>query len=208
MASAQLIPIPTALKVTSNYIAVDWKRFNSQWRNYEIATDLTAQTTQKRAAVFLACVGTEAYEIFQTMEFEDDNDRADIDKIVDAFQKYCVGEVNVTYERYLFNKRTQNASETFDNFLSDLRRLVKSCDYGNVEECILRDRIVVVASDNSTRRKLLQKRNLDLNEAIDICKASELASKQLRAMSSPDEVNALKPSYKRSTSRSRDAQRS
>ena len=85
---------------------------------------------------------------------------------------------------------------------------MKSCDYGNVEESILRDRIVVGVSDDSTRRKLLQKRNLDLNEAIDICKASELASKQLRAMTSPDEVNALKPSYKRSASRSRDVQRS
>ena len=79
--------------------------------------------------------------------------------------------------------------------------------YGNVEESILRDRIVVGVHDDSTRRKLLQKRNLDLNNAIVIRKASELASKQLRAMTSPEEVNALKSPYNRSSSRSRDKQR-
>ena len=112
---------------------------------WSIATDLITQSAKKRAAVFLACVGTEAYEVFQTMDFEKEEDRADIDKVmvIEAFEAYCVGEVNVTFERYVFNNRTQNVGEAFEVFLSNLRRLSKLCVHGTVEESILRDRTVV-----------------------------------------------------------------
>jgi len=53
-------------------------------------------------------VGTDAYELFQTFVFDDDNDQQNIDKIVDTFERHCVGEVNETYERYLFNRRVQD----------------------------------------------------------------------------------------------------
>jgi hypothetical protein len=205
MASFSHIPIPAPLKMTSSYIAADWKRFKSQYLNYEVASELSDKLKQKRAAVFLACVGTEAYEIYQTFEFEDENDRSDIDKVLEAFQRHCVGEVNVTYERYVFNQRTQLPGETFDVFLADLRRLAKTCEYGGVEDSILRDRIVIGVHDDATRRKLLQRRKLELADAIDVCKASEVAMKQLKAMTTGDEVNTVKTS-KRLSSQSRDHQ--
>ncbi len=156
MASSSLssIPIPSALNLKTPCMAVDWKRFKGQWANYEIATDLSDKPTKKRAAVFLACIGTEAYELYQTMEFAGD-DGHDITKIIDAFEKHCVGEVNVTYERYNFNQQKQEMGESFDIFLSDLRRLARSCEYGDVEESTIRDRIVVGIRDDASRRKLL-----------------------------------------------------
>ena len=111
------------------------------------------------------------------MEFEDESHK-DVDKVTSAFQKHCVGEVNVTYERYLFNKRTQEAGESFDTFLSDLRKLVRTCEYGTLEESIIRDRIITGRHDNATRRKLLQTKKLNLTPAVgvDICKASEVTT--------------------------------
>jgi hypothetical protein len=127
MASFSHIPIPAPLKFTSSYIAADWKRFKSQYFNYEVAAELSDKSKRKRAAVFFACVGTEAYKIYQTFEFDDENDRSHIDKIIEAFQRHCVGEIYVTYERYVFNQRTQSPGETFDVFVADLRRLAKTC---------------------------------------------------------------------------------
>ena len=72
MATANNLPLPAPLKLSSGNIATDWKRFLSQWRNYEIAADLSDKSTQRRAATFLACVGTEAFERFQSMEFDTD----------------------------------------------------------------------------------------------------------------------------------------
>jgi len=100
----------------------------------------------------------------------------------------------VTYERYRFNKRAQDVKERFDVYLGELRRLVRSCRFEGVEESMLRDRIVVgiCIRDDATHRKLRQSRDMTLQQAINICKASEDAGRQLEAMSTPEEVQPLK----------------
>src|SRR5688572_7046014 len=207
MASMSNIPFPSQLKMTGGNVASEWKRFKSQWANFEVASDLEEKSSSKRAAVFLACIGSEAYETFQAMDFETEGDRADIDKVIEAFESHCVGEVHVTYERYVFNQRMQDVGETFDTFMSDLRRLIKSCDYGTLDESMLRDRIVIGVRDDATRRKLLQMRKLTLNSATEVCKASEVATKQLREMATPDEVNAMQHASRESPSRMQDNRR-
>jgi len=82
-----------------------------------------------------------------------------------AFEAHCVGEVNVVYERYLFYKRKQENGETFDSFVAELRKLVKTCDFGAAEDSTVRDRIVMGIRDDTTRRKLLQTRKLDLKSS-------------------------------------------
>ena len=184
--------------MASGNVAADWKRFRSQWANYEVATDLAEESKAKRAAVFLACLGTEAFEVCQAMPFDTEADRQDIDKLIEAFERHCVGEINISYERYVLNRRAQDLGETFDSFLSDIRRLIRSCEYGDLEESIIRDRIVIGIRDDSTRRKLLQIRKLTLASAIDVCRATEVATKQLKAMAPPlDDVHALSRSPSR-----------
>ena len=56
---------------------------------------------------------------------------------------------------------------------------------------MIRDRIVVGIRDDATRRKLLQMRDLTLAKAVDICKASEAAGRQLKAMAATEDVQPL-----------------
>jgi len=111
--------LPEQLRVTGSSVADNWKRFREQWENYELAADLTDTSSQKRAAVFLTCIGNDAYDIFRSLEFETPADRKKIDKVIEAFETFCIGAVNVTYERYVFNKRQQESGERFDVFLGN-----------------------------------------------------------------------------------------
>jgi len=95
--------------------------------------ELQNQSSEKRAAILLTCVGGDAMDVFRTFELKD-TDRKDIDKVIEAFCAYCIGTVNVTYERYLFYKRSQESGERFDNFVGDLRRLANTCEFGNVQD--------------------------------------------------------------------------
>ena len=47
------------------------------------------------------------------------------------------------------------------------------------------DRIVIGVRENSVRKKLLQASNLQLQGCIDICRVSEVATKQIKAMQTP-----------------------
>jgi len=148
------IPFPGPLKLSGD-ISSNWKRFKSQWTNYELATDLTTESP-KRTAIFLSCIGTDAYDVFESMAFENEDDRSNLTKVLKVFEDHCIGETNITYERYILNKRIQEDNETFDNFLTDIRRLAKSCDYGTLKDSLLKDRIVIGIRDDGTRRKLFQ----------------------------------------------------
>ena len=67
--------------------------------NYVIAADLSTTTSEKRAAVFLMCVGSDAYDVYRVMHFDSDEDSKKIQKILEGFQVFCVGAVNETYQQ-------------------------------------------------------------------------------------------------------------
>ena len=190
MAVASHIPLPAPLRITST-LAIEWKRLKGQWANYVKAAKVDKEEKDCQAAIFIACIGTDAYDIYSTMEFATEADRNDPDKLIEAFENHCIGELNEVYERYIFHRRQQEPGESFDVFVGDLRRLAKTCEYGAVEESAIRDRIVLGIRDDATRKKLLQTRKLDLTKAIDICRSSEATTRQMKAITTPDEVQAL-----------------
>jgi len=126
MASQLNLPLPSKLNLTTSNLAIAWRKFHAQWSNYEVATDLATASDKRRVAVFLACAGADAQDLFTTFNLSD-VERDNLDTVIDKFQQHCVGIANVTYERYLFNKRSQDDTESFDTFVSDLRRLVNTC---------------------------------------------------------------------------------
>ena len=107
-------------------------------------------------------------------------------------EKFCVGEVNQTYERFVFHSRKQGECETMDAFISDLRDLVKSC--GFCDACLpsmIKDRIVLGVFDAKVQTELLKCRDLTLEKCIDICKASESALAQNRAIRPNEQVHKV-----------------
>jgi hypothetical protein len=141
------------------------------------------------------------------MEFETDDDRAKPDTLIDAFARHCVGKINEIYERYVFHRRLQEPGESFATFVGDLRRLAKSCGYSTAEDSMIRDRIVIGIREDATRKKLLQTRTLDMAKAIDIGRSSEATTCQLKAMTTPDELHALRQHHQESRSRHRSSSR-
>ena len=104
----------------------------------------------------------------------------DMDIILQKFEKYCVGETNETYERHCSNKRDENQNESA--YATALRTLAKACNFGQLENDLIRDRIVMGVRDESTRKKLLQVAKFTLSQSIDICRSYETTFKQLESL--------------------------
>lgn len=161
------------------------------WINYETAATLADKSTEIRTATLLACIGIEAFQLIQTLDFAEENHRTDIDRVIARLDTHFIGEVNETFERFKFNQRIQDSNETIDNYVSALRILIQSCNFGTLENSLLRDRIVIGVRDDATRKKLLQMRTLDLKQTIDICRASEASTRQVREMKPSEEVHKV-----------------
>ncbi|CAC5422751.1 unnamed protein product [Mytilus coruscus] len=176
------LPFPQKLEFRGN-IATNWKRFKRMWTNYEIATGLEKQEGKTRTATFLTCIGADALEFFDGFVFANKGETNDVDAVIEKFENFCFGKTNETYERYCLHKRDQEQVENIDTYVAALRTLVKTCNYGTLEESLIRDRIVIGLRENSTRKKLLQDAKLTLNHCVDICRANEKTSIQMKDIS-------------------------
>ena len=99
----QGITPPKTLDTTTN-IAENWKQFKQIWENYAIITNLTAQMEQYRVALLLHCLGPGAMKIYNGKQFTSETDHHTLSKIIEKFDEFTIGEVNETYERYIFNR--------------------------------------------------------------------------------------------------------
>lgn len=83
-------------------------------------------------------------------------------------------------KRYLFNTRNQNDTETFNQYLDELRKLIKNCDFKDQEDDILRDRIVMGIKDNEIREQLLEltEEEYSLNDTIGYCRVATAAKQK------------------------------
>lgn len=84
--------------------------------------------------------------------------------IIEKFQAYCSPKKNTTYERYIFNSCTQNG-RTIDAIVTDLRSKAKTCEFGDLQDSLIRDRIVCGIDDNNTRERLLRNNALTLEKS-------------------------------------------
>ena len=83
------------------------------------------------------------------------DERQDADVILAKFNEYFVPKRNTIYERYVFNSRSQKADESFDQFLTALRKLAATCEFGTFEDQMLRDRVVTGLRDHGHGERLL-----------------------------------------------------
>ena len=95
------------------------------------------------------------------------------------FKELCSPRRNVIMERHMFNSRNQQSGEPFNAFVSDLRIKATTCEYGELKDELIRDRIVTGITKNNVRKQLLKEADLTLVKAIQVCQVNELSEQQL-----------------------------
>lgn len=181
------LPIPKPLSFEGN-VAENWRRFIQAFKLYIIATEKNKKSEALQCALLLTCAGAEAQEVHNTFTFEE-GEVNKIAKLEEKFEAYCLPKKNVTYERHLFNSRCQKPDETFDQFMKDLKIQVKKCEYAELEDSIVKDRIVVGIRDENTKRRLLREDGLTLQKCVDICHAAEVTAEQMKALQGAEKAN-------------------
>lgn len=182
------IPIPDRLELGPN-ATENWKTFKQRWVNYTKLTEIDGSShDNKRKLLLLHCLGDEALRTYNSFNLADD---ATAETIIKELETFVIGETNIAYERFQFNKRIQSEHETFDQYYSELQRLMKSCDYcANCRDSILRDKIVIGVNDAELQKDLLKIRKLTLKNCIDMCRANEKATLQNKDIK-PESINKI-----------------
>ncbi|KAJ8038229.1 hypothetical protein HOLleu_15587 [Holothuria leucospilota] len=107
------------------------------------------------------------------------------------FEEYCTPKKNVTYERHLFFTGSQQTDEAIDQYATELKRRAKSCEFDELKEGLLRDRIVCGCGSNLLREKLLRTQDLTLDEALQMCRANEAIKAKMKTLTDGQETVAV-----------------
>ena len=79
----------------------------------------------------------------------------------------------MTIEHYRFNTCVQGRQETIDQYLIELRLAAKNCRFDDLENQLIRDRLVCGTNSEEVCQRLLSVEELSLDKAISICRAHE-----------------------------------
>ena len=85
-------------------------------------------------------------------------------------------------ERYKFYTRSRHAGESVKKFIAELRLLSEFCEFGNVLDDMIRDRLVCGINDSQIQQRLLIEPNLLLSKATQLAQGIELAKQDSAEM--------------------------
>ncbi|CAL9700809.1 unnamed protein product [Knipowitschia caucasica] len=180
----QLKP-PNSLCLEGN-LAENWRSWVQKFELYLIASGLSEKSQKVQCATFLHVAGDEAIKVYNTMEFEGDDE--DIDELKGKFREYCEPRKNITYIRHLFFTRSQAKSESIDAYVTDLKNKAKDCEFGILTESLVKDRIVCGVESAQVRARLLREPDLTLTRAVDICRANEATQSHMKVLNEENDI--------------------
>ena len=109
-------------------------------------------------------MGNKADNILQSFNLSAENLKS-YKTVKERFDAHFIQRRNTIFERAKFNSRKQEAGKSVDDFITDLHCLARYCNYGNLHEEMIRDRIVV---DSKLSQKMQLEPDLTLGKAIEL----------------------------------------
>lgn len=164
---------PEALK-TDGDLSDNFKFFRDEVDFYFIVTESDKLSKELQVEMLKELLGPKGWELYCSLTKDDGLD-VTLENILSTLETHCTTRnskhkcTNMEIFNFLFRKQQWN--ESFEEFLADLKRLVKLCDFGDQENKLLQYQIVMGIYCSKLQTRLLQK-NLTLEEIINISTSS------------------------------------
>lgn len=177
----------------------DTTDLSERWRRWRQTTQLyldlsmAGKPEKEKCSVFLYVIGLEGREIYNTFTFAE-GEKDKIGSLFAKFEDYCNPKKNVIVERHKFNTKYQMKSQSIDQYVTELRLITRNCEFGNLTEELIRDRIVCGTNSEQVKLRLLREDKLTLKSALSICRAEEESKKQMKNLNeeSASDVHSLR----------------
>ncbi|XP_067949927.1 uncharacterized protein [Watersipora subatra] len=166
------------LDLSSGNLATAWKVFKEQFNIYVIVKKLRELTVDEQIGHMLMAMGSDSVPVYNQFTFvpSDENKKKTLANCIKFFDAYFEPVKNVIFERSVFNKMTQQPGQSLHQFIVKLQVQSENCDYGDMRDDLVRDRIVVGVRDIELRKYLIDVPDLTLRLCIQ--KAKQYVSNQ------------------------------
>ena len=155
----------------------DWARWKARFEQFRLASGLSTESETRQVSTLLYCIGQDADNVLTSTNISDD-DRKKYTSVMAKFEEFFKVRKNTIYERARFNRRDQREGESSEQYITALYELVKNCEYGDLRDEMLRDRLVVGIRDKELSEKLQMDADLTLERAKKKIRQKEAVKEQ------------------------------
>ena len=155
----------------------DWTKWIRRFERFREASgiDKNSEATQVNSLIY--SMGDQADDILRAFNLSEE-DAKKYSVVKNKFDGYFIKRRNIIFERAKFNMRKQEEGETVDSFITALYELAEHCNYGNLREEMIRDRLVVGIKDSKLSENLQLDGELTLEKAIAQARQKETVKQQ------------------------------
>ena len=153
---------------------IKWKRRFEQFRD---ASGLASAGETRQVSTLLYTMGKNADNVLTSTNISGD-DRKKYKSVIEKFDAFFKVRRNVIFERAKFNRRNQLPGESAEQYITELYALVETCEYGNLTDDMLRNRIVVGIRNAALAKRLQLDAELTLEKAKRLVRQEEAVNDQ------------------------------
>jgi hypothetical protein len=102
--------------------------------------------------------------------------------VVQMFQDYCSPRKNITFMRHKFFTCKQRDGQSFDEFVTELKKRSAECEFETLRKGLIRDIIICGINNNRLRERLLREPEITLQKTIQIGHAAEETKRHVKEL--------------------------
>ena len=178
----------------------EWADWKQRFSRYRSATKLKDEDEEVQISSLIYAMGNEAEHVFQSFQFENNDDSKKYDVVLQKFNEYFIQKKTLIHERAKFNLRSQGTGEPVEAFIRSLYEMSEKCEFTDKQDRI-RDRLAVGLSDNTLSERLQLMDDLTLDKAVQIARQSEMVKSQIQDLNprNVEEVKSFRQNKNRHT---------
>ncbi|XP_018377969.1 PREDICTED: uncharacterized protein LOC108770761 [Trachymyrmex cornetzi] len=174
-----LCKLPKGLGANGN-LNENWHKVRQSFDIFLKVTNNIIKSDEVKIAILLNIVGKDGVELYNKFNLEE-TEKKNLAKVLQCFEEHCNPKKNVVHATFKFFSRIQQEDEIFENFLTDIKKLSQMCEFGIMTNRMVRDKIVFGIRDKALQDKFLKMEDLNLQKAINYCRAAEIREKNLQS---------------------------
>lgn len=161
MANVQLQP-PESFDLKNPDSWPSWKKWFEQ---FCVASGLSETEETRQISMLLYCIGPKAENLLDSTNTTT-SQRKKYDTVIAKLDSFFHVRKNTIFERAIFNHCCQGEDETAEQFIIALFAIAENCNYGDLREELIQDRLVVGIRDTALSEHLQTDADLTLDKAM------------------------------------------
>ena len=159
----------------------NWQQY-VEWLLWLFMETNRVTDASKKRATFLSVVGPTTLQVLQSLITPANPSDKTFKELTEVLKTHFNLEPSEIVERYKFHTRLWRPGKSFATYLSELRALSVSCNFGPVLDDMIRDQLVCGINNDQMQKRLLSKPKLMLEKATKIVHSVESAVQNVRQL--------------------------